>query len=376
MTHILDHEFLTTKDVSMAPGLGQLPSRSLAEVEPFIYSAPMDTVTGYQLTKTMLEAGEYPVVSRFISYDEKWKIVEELGTHPNTFFAIGTGDDAVDFLNLLADVGAAQNDWEGEEREIKFNVAIDIAHGDMVAAHELATFLREKPFIRYIMSGSICTPDAAVRALRAGCSHLRVGVGPGAACTTRVKTGVGIPNLSAVYLIDKNLKAWGRRNAVRIIADGGITEPGDAVKYLCGGADAIMMGSVFSKARESAGWHAMEDPRFFEEVRAAAAAGKPIAFPLPDPPVILVKRFRGQASAEFQEDMFGKVNRCPEGASSDPFYWDEYTTVETILEEYRGGLASSISYQGHIKSVDLGPESTIMIKVSAAGYREGTPHGV
>ena len=203
MKHILETEFLTVNDVSLVPQAGVVPSRKDVEITPFIYSAPMDTVTGYEMAKALLEANEFPVVSRFISIDEQWKILQEFIGHPNLFFAVGIGKDIQRLLNLFADVCAA-NEGEEQFEDPKFNIALDVAHGDMLGAHEAAAFLRTQPFIDKIMSGSICTPDAAERAVKSGCTHLRVGVGPGAACTTRLKTGVGIPNLSAVYLIDQN----------------------------------------------------------------------------------------------------------------------------------------------------------------------------
>ncbi|MCK4827203.1 IMP dehydrogenase, partial [bacterium] len=237
--HILATEWLTTRDVSLLPGYGRIASRSLVKIDPFIYSAPMDRVTGLELTTAMVAAGEFPVVSR--STPERDSCLSAFLDNSNVFFAIGFDD--THFLHkaiVLTKSG--------------INVALDIAHGDMARAHKHTKHLRANPLIRNIMSGSICTIDAACRAVEHGCTHLRIGVGPGAACTTRLKTGVGAPNLSAVYRIHKHLEDMGMRDGVALIADGGITEPGDAVKYLAAGADAIMMGSTLSKTRESAGW--------------------------------------------------------------------------------------------------------------------------
>ena len=260
--HILATEWLTTRDVSLLPGIGTANSRSDIDIGPFIYSAPMDTVTGLQLTNAMAAVGEFPVVSRFVK--DRKECLQAHWDNPNVFFAIGFSD--------LSDPSF----WIKNSNPV--NVTLDIAHGDMWKAHEATANLRTNPFVRYIMSGSICTVGASIRAIKHGCTHLRIGVGPGAACTTRLKTGVGAPNLSAVYRIHAHLVANGLRKQVTLIADGGIKEPGDAAKYLAAGADAIMIGGVLSKVRESAGW--------LRGVRSTNAC--------------LYKSYRGQASAEFQ----------------------------------------------------------------------------
>lgn len=345
LTNPLDTEYLAARDVLMRPQIGNVKSRSRVELEPFIYSAPMDSVTGYKLAGAMLEEGEYPVISRFIDEEERIRCIREFALREEVFFAVGFSD-AGDFLNACAEI-AQEDNWPDNSQ---INLALDIAHGDMKKAHFYTSHLANNDFVRYVMSGSICTSEAAIRAATNGCTHLRVGVGPGAACTTRLMTGVGMPQLSAVYNIYSSLRAYIQYDHVKIIADGGIKLPGDAAKYLGAGADGIMMGSVFSRCQESPGWYSDRD------------SGR------------MMKSYRGQASAAFQKSRYGKANACPEGASSKPFPWNG-DTVESVVEMYRTGVQASCSYLGFRAITEMNPDDITFVKITPAGYLEGTAHG-
>lgn len=332
----LDNENLSADDILLLPSLGVLSSRGEAELEPFIYSAPMDTVTGYSLTKTMTELGEYPTVCRFLRDD--WnQAFKDYNNNPNIFFAIGVKQEDVRILlNLLEDYKPTN----------QVSVSIDIAHGDSQIAHTATKVLSQNPYVGNIMSGSICTPGGAERAYDAGCTHLRVGVGPGAACTTRLMTGCGYPQLKAVYSIFKHLSL--NQINLDIIADGGIKYPGDAVKYLAAGANGIMLGSRLSTCKESSGWH--EDKHGHK-----------------------TKRFRGQASREFQISQYSRNPRCPEGAVGPVI--SPNRLCKEIIEEFRGGVASAISYLGLTSIQDLCPQNIQFVKITQAARIEGTPHG-
>ena len=360
MTHILNTEILTTDDVLLVPNLGILNSRSDAKLHSFLYSAPMDRVTGHAMAKNLLEMGENTVICRNIPEAEWDACIKEFAARPPTlkgqvFFAISTCRKWLKtFINKLIAFKIEQ----------PINVAIDIAHGDMKTAHELAGYLQELGICRYIMSGSICTLEAARRCIAAGCTHLRVGVGPGSMCTTRLQTGCGYPQLSAIYKISQGLNST-ERGKVKIIADGGVRTPGDAVKYMAAGADAVMLGSRLSRALEAPGW--------LSEGYEPPSPGEVITFPRVTPNPILTKIFRGHASASFQKD-HNKINRCPEGASTKIKWLGE--TAESVVSEFRGGLSSAISYLGLTQSDQLGPNTVRMIKITPAATSEGKPHGV
>lgn len=355
--HILKQQVLSTDDVLLVPQLGRLSSRSQAEITPFMFAAPMDTVTSKLLTQAMLEAGEYVVVSRAI---DEAHIEEIYSTYCNTehfsrlFFAVSLSKkDLLDFVDMALKYESLQCP----------NIALDIAHGDMADAHEFVAMARDLNCFNFIMSGSICTPQAAIRAYSVGCTHLRIGVGPGGVCTTRVQTGCGYPQLSAVYEIHEIMQSMGFRHDVCLIADGGIRAPGDAVKYFAGGADAIMLGSLLSKCIESAGWY--HDG--WEELNQE----EPVTFPIPDPEPIFVKVHRGQASESFQRSM-NKSQIYAEGVTKK-IKW-QGLTFKDLHQSFRSGIASAISYLGLRTLEDISPDTVTMVRITPATVMEGQPH--
>ena len=338
---ILKKEYLTINDVVLKPRLGILKSRSEAQLNKFIYSSPMDTVTGAEMTETMLSLGEYPVVCRFL--DDWEKTLKAHYNNPDVFFAIGAKKEQLQrFVEILTEL------QDGEEDFPKISVALDIAHGDSMLAHNVTKWLSQWDFIGHIMSGSISTPEAALRAVAAGCTHLRVGVGPGSACTTRLMTGCGLPNLSAVYQIGEAVSLLPYSEDVSIIADGGIKYPGDAVKYIAAGADAVMLGNALSTSNESAGWTKDEDNN-------------------------KTKRYRGQASRSFQEEVLSKSPDCAEGAIGPTL--TPTGSCEEVIKRFRGGMRSAISYLGLTSMDELTPDNVTFVKVTSEGFIEGTPHG-
>lgn len=354
----MNEKFISVDDITLIPQYGKLQSRKDAQMKGFIYSAPMDTVTGYNLAKAMLAEGEYPVVCRYL--EDEWKLtMSEEYSNPNCFFAIGVGANLDLFFRWLDDIDAKT---PLDMDKISIAVAIDIAHGDSVMAEQTIKALATCPWITQIMSGSICTPQAALRAVEWGCTHLRVGVGSGAACTTRLMTGCGVPQASAVHAIYTELDHQNVIESVELIADGGIRYPGDAVKYLALGADAVMMGKAFCATQESAGW--IYDTGIEMRGRMPIITGEPRRY----------KHYRGQASSEFQTKQFGQQASCPEGASN-PNLLAVDGTAKDVINYYRGGVASALSYLGLEDIEQLCPENVDIAQQTSASYIEGTPHG-
>lgn len=335
----LDLEWLSTDDVTLMPRQGVLKSRSEAIINSFIYSSPMDTVTGFSMIDSMLKEEEFAVTCRFFS--NKQKCIEESNFrgNPNLFYSAGLNKGHVD---ALYNSGKACN--------FTRNLSLDIAHGDTIYAHKLIKYAKSLNYFPKIMSGTICTPQGAERALLAGCTHIRVGVGSGSACTTRVMTGCGLPNLTAVYRIYKYLSSKYDKNFFTLIADGGIRYPGDAVKYIAAGAKGVMLGNVLSRAIEAPGWIKNKE------------TGE------------LYKEYRGQASFAFQKERLDINNpRHVEGITCGVIN-PEYT-VEEIISHYKNSLRSAISYLGINNINDLIPENVTFVKVTSNGLKEGSPHG-
>lgn len=321
----------TIHDISLVPQYGVIPSRSLAALRPYIMAAPMDTVCGYDLTKKMLELGEYPIVCRYLKQD--WEnSLRDFWDHPLCFFALPALKDISTYLEII---DRSINKYYFSD--FKINVAVDIAHGDSIVAQETIKYLRSQEWVGDIISGSVCTKEGAQRSLEWGANWIRCGVGPGVACSTRVITGFGVPQASAIEqiasVVGKNL-----------IADGGIQTSGDANKYLALGATHIMLGSKLSKTTESSGWTLKADK--------------------------LVKQFRGQASNEFMIQTLGKSSKAPEGVSSKEF--SPEGSLEDVIEYFRAGARGAISYAGGAELNDL--KGTPYCFITESGAKEGRPN--
>lgn len=327
----------TIDDITFIPTPSNINSRSDVTTHDFLWSAPMDTVTGYSMMTVLTKYKHNPVVSRFIPRTEiikSLRMADEIAIPSRPiFFATGLNNELTELLN------------EVRIDKRKIGICIDVANGTTTKALEAIQYWKELGY-KNIMSGSICTPQQAQAVINAGATHLRVGVGPGASCTTRLMTGVGIPNAYAVWQIRKLLSKE-RADDIKLIADGGIRYPGDVVKYLGLGANGVMLGSVFSKTREAYGWEPRE--------------GK------------LYKTYRGQASAEFQVDQYSKANACPEGVSHAPVKWDG-TMVGDVVRRYETGVRSACTYLNISNTRYLHKARWAIITPAAA--IEAQPHGL
>lgn len=319
---------ISVDDISLVPGKGILSSRSHARMTPFLINAPMDTVSSFDLVSEMVRMGEYATVSRFMPPAEYEKCVNTFHTNPDVFFAIS----------------ASCAEYKTYKNLVDASLCYDVAHGYSNEGLAVPEFLRKAKWRgANLMSGSLCTYKAASALAQAGYNFLRVGIGSGSACTTRRMTGVGVPTLQAVIDVVGVAHAF----RAKVVADGGIREPGDAAKYLAAGADAIMMGRVFSRVVESPGW----DAEGF-------------------------KAYRGQASAEFQNDIYGHVDMCPEGVALPKHQKNSKLTTETIIESYRRGISSMISYLGCDSLDDVRGQPIVYVIVTSNGHVEGLPHGL
>jgi IMP dehydrogenase len=198
---------------------------------------------------------------------------------------------------------------------------IDIAHGHSLVVLDTIKKIKDFDKENQVIAGNVCTYDGVMDLAEAGANIIKVGVGPGAACITRMMTGFGVPLFSAIYECynAKQDLLKGKSINIELIADGGIKHPRDAVIALAAGADAVMMGSIFARTFESAA------PK--KEVN-----GKTFG------------RYRGQASSEFMNEYFGDTKkRQAEGVAFDV----EITkSAVDVFEEYEGGLRSGLTYCG------------------------------
>jgi len=322
-------------DVLLTPQFSEIVSRSdvntssrLKKVPGFhipIISAPMDTVTESDMAQAMNCAGGLGIIHRYNTISEQVKLVENSQCVVGA--AIGTTGDFVDRARALFDVGV--------------NVlCIDIAHGHHVLMrHALAVLRKTFGYKIHIMAGNVATRQAFDDLSDWGADSIKVGIGGGSICSTRIQTGHGMPTLASVIECSKS----DRESA--LIADGGIKNPGDIVKALAAGADFVMLGSMLAGTEESPG----------NVIKGSDGES--------------YKSYRGMASKEAQYDWRGHTASL-EGVSSRVPYKG---SVSNILSEVMVNVRSGMSYSGASNIPELQRKASFT-RQSSSGFRESKPH--
>lgn len=316
-------------DVSLKTKLGSL------ELKLPIVSANMDTVTEAQMAIAMGKLGGAGVMHRFVQFDPDL-----------IFWAQQCRDAGVPVLMSVGvnnlDEAVAQVDFIQEKLRLDA-ICVDVAHGDHTSMLKTVEGLREGFPGLNIIAGNVATGEAALRLARAGANIIKVGIGPGSVCSTRIVTGHGVPQLSAILDVVSQLDA--NTNDVSVIADGGIRTPGDIVKALAAGADAVMLGSLLAGTDEAAGERIVEDG-------------------------IAYKTFRGMASYAVQkEKRQGKTPRV-EGVSARVPYRGPVSDTIANLE---AGIRSGLSYSGCRTISDLHSRAEFVV-VTSNSVKESHPH--
>lgn len=231
-------------------------------------------------------------------------------------------------------------------------ISIDTAHGHSKGVIEAAKRVKRKYPELQLIVGNIATGDAAKALAKAGADTVKVGVGPGSICTTRIVAGIGLPQLSAVYESAKALKG----SEVKVIADGGIRFSGDIVKALAAGADTVMIGSLLAGTEEAPGEVIIYEGRKFKSYRGMGS---------------LEAMDDGSKDRYFQDAEDDIKKLVPEGISGRvPFKG----SVAEVLYQLVGGLKAGMGYCG-AKNLDK-LKSAKFVKITAAGVRESHPHDV
>jgi IMP dehydrogenase len=231
-------------------------------------------------------------------------------------------------------------------------VTIDTAHGHSKGVIEAVR--RAKLAFPHldIIAGNIATGSAAKALVEAGADAVKVGIGPGSICTTRIIAGVGVPQLSALFEVSEALKGSG----VAIIADGGIRFTGDIVKALAAGADCIMAGSLFAGVEESPGETIIYEGRKFKSYRGMGS----------------IDAMKEGSKDRYFQDAEDEVKKLvPEGIVGRVPYKGR---LSEVMYQYIGGLKAGMGYCG-AKSIEVLKDSKF-VKITAAGVRESHPHGV
>jgi len=230
---------------------------------------------------------------------------------------------------------------------------VDTAHGHSKGVIEMTTWVKKNLRGIDVIAGNVATGEAALALQKAGADAIKVGIGPGSICTTRVIAGVGIPQLSAVYSCANALKG-----SIPVIADGGIRHSGDVAKAIVAGASAVMMGSVLAGTDESPGEKILYEGRQFVVYRGMGSLDA-------------MKSREGSRQRYGLKDS-GEDELVPQGIEGVVPYAGE---VSKVLKQYSGGLQASLGYCG-TKTVDALQQNGQFIRVSAAGTAEAHPHDI
>jgi len=305
---------LTFDDVALVPQYNNVPSRTEPSLKTWmtkdskidvpVLAANMDTVISRELADVLIENGVYPIFHRFDTDDNLIKVAQDY--NEVCYMSIGMNTEE-NILEAYSKIGVR-------------GVCIDIAHGHDKRMLELIQHLKTK-YSFEVIAGNVCTAGGYIDLVHSGADAVKVGIGPGAACTTRMVTGFGVPQFSAILDCANEAKKYG----VPIIADGGIRGSADIAKALAAGATCVMMGKIFALTKESGAEKKRVD--FSKHVYEIHA------------------KYRGQASKDFQEDFKGglKEGTVAEGEA----FWAEITgSAQSVIDELTGGLRSAFTYAG------------------------------
>jgi IMP dehydrogenase len=259
-------------------------------------------------------------------------------------------------LRVGAAVGVAPETAERAKALVDARVdllVVDTAHGHSAGVMETVKALRAQCPGIDLVAGNIGTPEAAEDLIRLGVDAVKVGIGPGSICTTRVVTGVGVPQITAIA----QCAAVARKHRIPIIADGGIKYSGDITKALAAGASSIMIGSLFAGTEESPGETILYQGRTFKAYRGMGSIGA---------------MRRGSADRYFQEAQAGDDKLVPEGIEGMVPYKG---SLQALVPQLVGGLRAGMGYCG-CKDIETLRKEARFIRITSAGLKEGHAHDV
>jgi len=330
----------TYDDVLIVPQKSEVRSRSIPDLStrlssqielklPFI-SANMDTITEADMAIGMDRLGGFGILHRFMSISDQVEQVRKIK------------EAGVQYIG--ASIGVNQDNKERSEALVQAGcdvLTIDIAHGHSVQMLETLKWVKDQFADIEVIAGNVATPQGVMDLIEAGANAIKVGIGPGSMCTTRVITGCGVPQLTAVALCAE----VAQKQNIPVIADGGIKTSGDIIKAFAAGASSVMLGSILAGTIETPG---------------PIRNGK--------------KQYRGMASKAAQVSWRGGVpeGMAPEGEAT---YVPIKGHVDHVVNELAGGLRSGMSY---INATELSDIQNLaqFLEMTVAGVYESHAHGL
>ncbi|WP_024855388.1 IMP dehydrogenase [Levilactobacillus brevis] len=323
---------------------------------PFL-SASMDTVTETKMATTMARNGGLGVIHKNMSADDQAKMVaavkaieNDASQYPNAAV------DANNHLLVAAAVGVTSDTFDRASALLNAGadaIIIDTAHGHSAGVLRKVAEIRHQLPDATLIAGNVATGEGTRALFEAGVDVVKVGIGPGSICTTRVVAGVGVPQLTAIYDAAQVAREFGKP----IIADGGMKYSGDIVKALAAGGNAVMFGSMFSGTDEAPG-DIIEDGG--KKYKTYCGMGS------------LASMSHGSADRYFQGGVNEANKLVPEGIEARVEYKG---SVNDIIFQMVGGLRSGMGYTGSATIQDL-IDNAQFVRISNAGLIESHPHDV
>ena len=344
-------EALTFDDVTLAPKYSEILP---AEVDTSIVltkflnlripllSSAMDTVTESKMAIAIAKAGGLGIIHRNLNIKKQIQEIKK-----------------VKKLKLLvgAAVGAGPNEFKRAEAVLKENIdmiVVDTAHGHTKKVAEIIKFIKKRKNKKTALcAGNIATAEAAKYLHKLGVDVIKVGIGPGSICTTRLVAGIGVPQLSAIL----NVKSGVKNQNIKIISDGGIKYSGDLAKAFAAGADAVMIGSLFAGTNETPGKLIKKNGKLFKSFRGMGSVGA---------------MNKGSADRYFQSKQKDVLKYVPEGVEGLARYKGK---VSNVIYKLIGGLKSSMGYLGS-KKIKYLRKKPQFVKITKAGFYESMVHNV
>ena len=343
-------ESLTFDDVLLLPRYSRvLPSKTDISLKltkkillkvPFLSSA-MDTVTESRMASAIANEGGIGIIHRNLNIKKQSEEVKKVN-RKKLFVgaAIGTNKEDIERARSLISNGVDL-------------IVIDTAHGHSEKVLKTLSKIKKITKDIPICVGNVATGDAAKRLYNSGADIIKVGIGPGSICTTRMVAGIGVPQISAIMDVKKKL----RKKEIKIISDGGIKFSGDIAKALAAGADAIMMGSIFAGTEESPGKKFKSKGKYYKQYRGMGSVGAMSA---------------GSANRYFQKNFKDKSKFVAEGVEGRVEFKGK---ISKIIYQLQGGLRSSMGYIGAKNLKEINKKAKF-VKITKAGFYESMVHSV
>ncbi len=336
---IISRQSLSFDDVILIPQYSDIRSRSEIDMSvrltdditldiPII-SSPMNTITETNMANAMHKLGGLGILHRYNTIEYQSRLLSFVEDKSRRAAAIGISGDYKERLQALIN------------QDLKI-VCLDVAHGDHIMMIECIEWVKvEYPHL-FIIAGNVATAEGFLRLAEAGADAVRVSIGSGSICTTRIQTGHGRPTLDAIFEIDKVKRKNGLKTL--IVADGGIKNAGDIVKSLAAGANLVMLGSLLSGTYETPG----------RIIKSATGT---------------LKRYSGMASKEAQLRGRGKYNSI-EGVST---FVKFKGNVKYTISELTTNMRSGLSYSGARNIAELQENAMFQMQTMSSHF-EGLPH--